>query len=197
MTTLIVTDIFGNNKHVEGFASDLANDVSICAPYSACQNFADLPEERVYDQFISLCGHDQYAQKVKDAIMRHQPHTIIAFSAGAVAAWRALAALPVKRVSRLIGFYPSQIRNYLTLRPMCDVELLFPYDEPHFDVGQVISALDAVPAVHCVRTRYQHGFMNPLSLGYRPSAAAHYGYYCQQQVLKSVEASKTKQVEIF
>lgn len=196
MVTLIVSDIFGHTPHLDAFAKELDSRIVICSPYENRQAAKERSEKQAYDLFMATMGHDGYASKVKEALIHEQPDFIIGFSAGAVAAWRALAATPLKRVQKMIGFYPGQIRNYTNLRPRCHVDLFFPHTEMHFDVCSVISKLKTVAGVQCVRTRYSHGFMNALSQHFNQYAYLHYTHLCDQAVIVAQDSLASHQVEV-
>jgi hypothetical protein len=196
MVTLIVSDIFGHTPNLDKFSHELGNNVIICSPYDCKQNLSMLSEKQIYDKYMAVIGHDGYADKVKKILIEAQPDLIVAFSAGAVAAWRALAATPLKRVQKMIGFYPSQIRNYTSLRPQCHVDLYFPYKEAHFDILSVISKLKTAPGVHCFRTRYSHGFMNELSHNFNKNAYSHYTHLCDQEAVVVQDSLVSHQVEV-
>ncbi|MCF2857992.1 hypothetical protein L1286_10965 [Pseudoalteromonas sp. SMS1] len=187
MITLVVSDIFGQTKSLEGFVNELDGSTAICSPYPFRQGHLDRDESSAYEQFLETSGHDKYVEKVVEAISSKQPDLIIGFSAGAVASWRALSAMPIKSATKLIAFYPSQIRNHLQLHPKCDVDIYFPYEESHFDVKPVIAHLSDVNGVQCFRTRYQHGFMNALSQNFSAEAYHHYTSICQQNISQAIK----------
>ncbi|MEJ6475481.1 hypothetical protein [Pseudoalteromonas piscicida] len=180
MSILIVTDIFGHTEDVKCFANSLGTKVNVLSP------FIDEPtsaiESDCYELFLAQCGHQQYAQKVSEAIKAFAPRLVIGFSAGGAAAWVALAEHNQQNsVEQLIAFYPGQIRHHLALKPSCDVSIFFAQVESHFDVEPVITALNNKKGLQCVRTRYAHGFMNKLSVNFDQYAYAHYQYYCQKE----------------
>ncbi|RZM77578.1 hypothetical protein C3B51_16140 [Pseudoalteromonas rubra] len=182
MVTLIVSDIFGHSDYLEDFAQSLHSECKVSSPYGEFQSKTHLPEAEVYQAFVDEVGHDAYMRKVLDDILAYQPELIIAFSAGAVAAWRALSAIALKSSVKLIAFYPGQIRNFLHLNPGCRVDVFFPYQESHFDIVPVMEILQQQPNVECFRTRYEHGFMNRLSEHYDSDAHEHYLARCQGEV---------------
>ncbi|TMP34288.1 hypothetical protein [Pseudoalteromonas rubra] len=182
MVTLIVGDIFGHSDYLEDFAQNLGADYKVSSPYGEFEAKINLPENQVYQSFIDEVGHDKYMRQVLDDILAYQPDLIIAFSAGAVAAWRALSAIALKSSVKLIAFYPGQIRNYLHLNPGCRVDIFFPYQEHHFDIVPIMEILQQQPNIECFRTRYEHGFMNSLSSHYNSDAYGHYLAKCQEEV---------------
>ena len=182
MVTLIVSDIFGHTANLEAFANELSGNTVICSPYESMQSVRQhRSENEVYTLFKNNVGHDAYKSKVKRAINENKPDLVIAFSAGASAAWRAIAEMSFKP-QKLIGFYPGQIRNYLHVVPRCHVDLLFPQQESHFELTPVINILKKIPSIHCTRTRYNHGFMNALSSEFNKYAYLHYTHWCEQAI---------------
>lgn len=194
MTLLIVTDIFGMTDEIQKFASYFSKDIEFCSPYENALG-KDLSEPEVYQYFLSHCGHEQYIERVKEKIMYFQPANVIGFSAGAYASWRALSEMPLKRVQRLIGFYPSQIKYALSAKPGCKTDLYLAYHEPNSDIPAILQSLSKTPGVCCHRTRYEHGFMNPLSPGYNEEAFFHFTSQCKQLLQETVVTSiQTKNV---
>jgi dienelactone hydrolase len=196
MVTLIVSDIFGHTANLDAFANELSGEVIICSPYEMEQLFAHQNEDDVYKQFINAVGHDVYLSKVQRAIKSAKPDLVIAFSAGASAAWRAVSKAGSFTPKKLIGFYPGQIRNYLNLHPRCHVELLFPHSEAHFELTPVISTLKKMPGVNCTRTRYNHGFMNALSKQFNKYAYLHYTHLCEQEIQTLQESLVRENLEV-
>ncbi|MBD1582756.1 hypothetical protein [Pseudoalteromonas sp. S16_S37] len=196
MVTLIVSDIYGHTANLDTFANELSGEVVICSPYMSKQPARQKDESLVYEQFVNTIGHDGYMAKVEKSIASHKPDLIIGFSAGAVAAWRALAHLKSNAPKKLIGFYPGQIRNYLHIHPNCPVDLYFPHQESHFELTPVIQTLKKTSWVSCTRTRYSHGFMNALSNHFNKYAYLHYTHLCEQQIVALQQSLKQEQIEV-
>ena len=76
--------------------------------------------------------------------------------------------------SRAIGFYGSQIRNFLDVNPVMPIDLYFPGDEPDFDVSTLIEKASRKQFVRCFKTDYSHGFMNKRSKGYDTAGYSEY-----------------------
>ena len=108
------------------------------------------------------------------------PTTCIAFSAGASAAWRAQLLTGNTHLKKLIGFYPSQIRNYLALDAKVPCEFIFPASESHFNVDEVIKALSTKADVKCYKTNFLHGFMNEYSTNFNAQGLVEYSNYIKQ-----------------
>ncbi|ALO42012.1 hypothetical protein [Pseudoalteromonas phenolica] len=188
MRTLIVSDIFGFTNQLKSFCAQFSGEVKIISPYDVSTPLNELQEQLMYDKFINRLGHDGYADKVQEALINFSPDYIIAFSAGATAAWRALAMTPLKRVQKMIAFYPGQIRHFTSLNPNCHVDIYFPEAEQHFDIKPVIVALKTIPCLHVIKSRYKHGFMNELSENFNRDAYQHYSQIClkEQQNLQEI-----------
>jgi dienelactone hydrolase len=172
MHVILVTDIYGLTPAVDELVQRLtANDkqVSVVEPYSK-QYRQFINEDMAYEAFIKACGHEQYADNLKDLIKGYQQQVvIIAFSAGASAAWIVTAEL--NNIKHLIGFYPSQIRHHLHLVPSCPVSFVFPQYEDFFNVQDVIATLETHQQVSCFSVPFLHGFINPYSKHYHQEAA--------------------------
>lgn len=186
MRTLIISDIFGCTESLSSFCNQFTGEVQIISPYDMAAEVDTLQEQVMYEHFIENLGHDAYADKVQQALINFSPDFIIAFSAGATAAWRALARTPLKRVQKMIAFYPGQIRNHTHLNPNCHVDFYFPELEKHFDLKPVIATLKTIPCLYVIKSRYKHGFMNAASENFNLDAYHHYSQIClheQQNIL--------------
>ena len=188
MRTLIVSDIFGCTNQLKKFSEQFSGEVQVVSPYEVTEPDYELQEQSIYDEFINRLGHDGYSNKVQEALIKFSPDFIIAFSAGATAAWRALAMTPLKRVQKMIAFYPGQIRHFTNLNPNCHVDIYFPYVEKHFDLNPVINTLKTIPCLYVIKSRYKHGYMNALSENFNHDAYLHYSHIClnEQQNLQEI-----------
>ncbi|QUM90087.1 dienelactone hydrolase family protein [Moritella sp. 36] len=174
MQIIIMTDIFGLTTDIDLLAVSLSTEltrVTVIDPYDGHkQTFIN--EQAAYDAFMTLCGHEQYISAVASAIALSEDEVVLlGFSAGASAAWKAIDRHSNPLIKHCIGFYPSQIRNHLDVIPCCPVTLVFPCEEKHFEVDNILSALASLKQVHCIKTSFYHGFMNSLSENYSLSAA--------------------------
>ena len=194
-SVIIITDVFGITDAVstlrEALCADAAN-VKVLDPYDGLiKNFAN--EKLAYQAFLQECGHPQYVAKVLDTLKGLQGQTVLlGFSAGASAAWKAVDLLE-SNVSHVIGFYPSQIRNYLDVQPLCPVTLVFPSYEKHFDVELCIAQAAKLEQVQCIQSEYLHGFMNPLSVNFNAQGSSFFNRYISDvSLLKDVVALRQK-----
>lgn len=183
MNYLIVTDIFGITAHLAHFSRLLSAKTQIIDPYNA-QLQSPVNEQLQYAKFINECGHDGYLDKTLNALNNlEQPTIVIAFSAGGTAAWRAQAHQHNPYIKKVVAFYPGQIRHFLALDAKIPCEFIFPKEERHFELTPVVIELKSKEYVSCERTLYQHGFMNPLSVGFNNQA---YKKYSEQLLNKEV-----------
>ncbi len=179
MYLVIVTDIFGVNKSIRELQQASAKEferVTIVDPYSGLdKEFKS--EADAYSFFNNNCGHDYFLQKLNDAIKTIKDKIIlVGFSAGASAAWRAVNLKQNFNVNHLLAFYPGQIRNHLELQPICNVSIIFPNIETHFNVDDCIEILEKNTQIDCRKNAQLHGFMNPFSNNYSADEAAKFFY---------------------
>lgn len=99
----------------------------------------------------------------------YQPDMIIAFSAGASAAWR-LSENNLNKCKRIISFYPSQIRNHININPHISIKVIFPHQEKKFNVNDLNKEILLKMNVESEIMTFDHGFMNKSSLSYSKEA---------------------------
>jgi dienelactone hydrolase len=130
---------------------------------------------------MSQCGHEKLTNSLEKNIENiTNDLVIIGFSAGASAAFRVASQEQFSHVKHVIGFYPSQIRHHLDLVACVDVTLLFPKEEPHFEVDKVMTDLKEQEKISAYKVQAKHGFMNSLSVNYHPELAAQFNESLQQ-----------------
>lgn len=171
---IVIHEIYGINKHMQSFCESLSKqsfDV-------ICPNLLkrDLPydyseEEDAYRNFIENVGFTDTFYKIKDIVSdfkeEYQKIFIIGFSVGATVAW---LCSEEGFVDGIVGYYGSRIRNYVELAPKCPTMLLFPQEEPSFDVDELIRTLNNKNiVVHKLNGR--HGFSDPYSKKYNGISA--------------------------
>lgn len=174
MHVILATEIWGRTPHVDSMAARIepfVDGVSIIDPYDGADP-EFLNESDAHENFLKICGHRQYAESVRQTLLEKTtaPAFLIGFSAGAGAVWAAATEKNFGLAKGAICFYGSAIRNMTGRQPSIPVELIFPEHEPHFDVRNVIKALEHTPRVTCRTTPQEHGFMNPLSPNYDAQA---------------------------
>ncbi len=171
---IIASDIFGINDHLHDLSSQIEVGqltTELVSPYTTSQaNWFD--EGSAYQAFQQAGGVPAYTKKLLQLNISSQD-VVLGFSAGAAALWKCLADQQLSCV-HMLGFYPSQIRHYLNPIPSCAVTLVFPAQEPHFDVKATIKTLSKAPNIRCIQTHHKHGFMNPASTNHVAQAAEAY-----------------------
>jgi hypothetical protein len=196
MKLLVATDIFGETPELFDWLMPVveAADVTlqVVSPYPMpFTNLAPLsalavnpecaPDQLAYQRFILQGGIDAYAKKLQlNFDVHHEEFIALGFSAGAAALWQ-LAAKPQLRLKQLLGFYGGQIRHCSELQPLVSTTLIWA-QEAHFDVDQLHRQLQQMTFVQSNLTPYQHGFINPHSVGYNREAASDY----QQWLIENV-----------
>jgi dienelactone hydrolase len=162
---LLATDIFGETGPVRELAAHFEErgyGSAIVSPYAGKCAFTD--EEAAYAFFLQRGGVAPYAEKIRARLRElTKPLVCIGFSAGAAALWRALAVPEAGDVETAILFYGSQIRAASALQPRCPALLVFPAEEAHFSVPELIDCLQGTPGVYCTTVPWLHGYMNSLS----------------------------------
>lgn len=183
MQLIIVTDIFGFTHQFKTWQQIFADSyatVSVINPYGDVVQQSD-HEQTLYQNFINQLGHDNYAKLVENHIRNvNEPCIVVGFSAGASAAWRALAQIGKQghNTRHFIGFYPSQVRNHHHIAPQCTTRIVLPKSESHFCIKQLHANLAKHKQVEVINTPWQHGFCNQLSY--------HYSKAAEQQVLQLI-----------
>ncbi|MEH6631126.1 MAG: hypothetical protein V7776_09875 [Halopseudomonas aestusnigri] len=180
MQVVIVTDIFGRTSGPEQMVECLSRqsvETIVIDPYRGIENsFAN--EDDAYASFITHCGHDHYAELVHQKLAGLEgPLLLVGFSVGASAIWRCLDSSIANKIHHFIGFYPGQIRNHLSLNPVCPTTLIFPKEENHFSVDDVMDTLNAKGAVNCHQVEALHGFMNVCSRNYSKDLAQEFYHH--------------------
>jgi len=161
---LVVSDIYGATPELRSLVHHFPGDAEIIAPYAVGEMKAGT-EEEAYESFLESGGLDAYTQKLSDTIADLRPDALVAFSAGAGAAWRVLSK-PGLSLRLGVLFYGSRIRDYLTLRPAVPTKLIFAEHEKAFDVAPVAATLRAQGMDAVVMPGTRHGFMNARSPGF-------------------------------
>ncbi|ADZ90919.1 dienelactone hydrolase family protein [Marinomonas mediterranea] len=169
MKCIFVSDIFGKTEALQALAARCAKHYDIIDPYRGHLTFDD--EEKAYNYFSTHVGLGLYTQRLQQHIEAlTEPVILIGFSVGASAIW-ALSSelnndLNSAQIVRAECFYGSQIRNATEIIPNFNIRLIFPREEAHFSVDELIDAVKDKPNVQIERSNYLHGFMNALSKNY-------------------------------
>lgn len=168
-TLIIVSDIFGRTAALDELCSDLRiRDFVIVDPYGGTyQDFHDEPS--AYQYFMSNVGIPGFTKKLADTISGIRGGvSLVGFSVGATAAWN--ISDKFNNLSFITCFYGSRIRDNMDIEPLCGIKLILPAEEPGYDVAAFEHKMRDKNNVRCVRTKYSHGFMNRLSIGFNETA---------------------------
>jgi len=186
MKLILVPDIFGCTTEFKQYANvqksiltQILNqgvehvlvELVLIDPYQG-HIFEFKNDTQAYEKYMSLGGHEHYLCLIKKVIEDNKDENIcfIGFSAGASAIWRAIDGFNSDKKCQFIGFYPSQIRNFLDIQLNIESHIIFPQTESHFEVNNVIENLAHYDLLKISHTQYQHGFMNPRSTGFNEIA---------------------------
>lgn len=169
MNIILVTDIFGKTPALLKLSEELKVK-AIVDPYDGV-DMAFKDEAEAYSYFMANVGFEEYLSRLLKT-MASIPYnsTLIGFSIGASVVW-ALSEVPsVNNVQGAICYYGSQIRHFKEVKPRFEIELIFPKEEPHFDVQTLQNELAKKHNVTARKVDYLHGFMNLYSTNYNQSA---------------------------
>ena len=169
MDIIVVSDVFGKTPALITLSNEL-NAIKVIDPYNGIDmDFKS--ESEAYSYFMEQVGLDAYLEKIREQIQQlTSTVTLIGFSICASAIWRLSEKTTTSHVNRAVCFYGSQIRNFTSIEPQFEVELVFPNSEPHFDVCRLQSYLSKKQNVTTSQVAYLHGFMNYYSNNYNQVA---------------------------
>jgi len=185
-TLFLVADIFGRTRALETIGqglSEIVPDIRIIDPYKGLDHFFET-EAQAYAYFMDRVGLKTYRSVLTQALASPGPDALlIGFSVGASAIW-SVSDRPLRRhIQRAFCFYGSQIRQYTGIQPRFDMELVFPVQEPHFDVDELIHTLQTKDRVFCSKAPGLHGFMNERSSHFDPESYAVFMEYLKTALL--------------
>ncbi|SDM72315.1 Dienelactone hydrolase [Fictibacillus solisalsi] len=182
---IIVHEIYGINNHMINICQSLSqkNFDVICpnllddeAPFEYSQ------EELAYRNFIENIGFMNASNQIKNVLLHikdnYEKVYIVGFSVGATIAW---LCSEEDGLDGIVGYYGSQIRNYLGIEPLCPTMLLFPEEEKSFNVDGLIISLEK-KNIEVHKFNGQHGFCDP---------------YSQKYNIKSAQKAFNRMVEFF
>lgn len=190
LKTLVCSDIFGITPELQRLIEQVVSEHWLTvSPYNEQGYFKN--EAKAYEAFQGAGGIESYISLISQAISSsQQPVALVGFSAGAAAAYVALNQSNVSAESRLLGFYPGQIRHYLDIYNRYPCTLVFPEFETHFDQQLVCKALTKQPNLEQIHTPYRHGFMNDLSAGFCSDGYASFVKGIKQWLLRGKDKAK-------
>lgn len=171
---LIASDIFGLSQETQSQANQIGArlniEVKIITPYYSHERFPN--DKLAYQAFVKAGGLPAYIDKIKQFNNPEKVQFLLGFSAGAAAFWCANELFT--KVKYQILLYPGQIRDYLDLTPCIPTQVLLARHEPTSCVQSIAQALNQKQHVDALITPYDHGFINPQSIGYDEQASEQY-----------------------
>ena len=171
MKIFLVSDIFGRTQAFETICTQLsqaATDLQIIDPYNGVNHKFET-QTHAYEYFMDRVGLKEYQDILTNKLTQYeQDIVLIGFSVGASAIWGISHQPSLKHVQKAFCFYGSQIRRNINIHPLFDIELIFPKQEPFFNVDELISLLHKKTLVTCIKINGRHGFMNELSTHFNP-----------------------------
>ncbi len=171
MKIFLASDIFGSTKALETICyrlSKVSPDIEIIDPYYGVYHRFET-QTHAYDYFMDSGGIKKYQHILTDRLTPYESNIVlIGFSVGASAIWGISHRVLLKHVQKAFCFYGSQIRKKTHIQPVFNIDLIFPKNESHFVVDELISVLHKKKFVTCIKTTGQHGFMNELSGHFNP-----------------------------
>lgn len=160
---MLVSDIFGDTPALRKLAEAIDRNASIVHLYHDITPSFNT-ELDAYQYFCDRVGLAQYTQYLLQEISKaSEPLFLLGFSVGASAIWQLSEQVEPSNIRLAKGYYGSQIRNNQTLTPQFPLELIFPANEPHFSVAELMTALQGRRNTWIRQTEFKHGFMNRLS----------------------------------
>ncbi|MBM7071016.1 dienelactone hydrolase family protein [Shewanella sp. 202IG2-18] len=173
MKGIIITDIWGRTPATEKLAQSF-NNARIIDPYTGI-DFRFKQEQEAYNYFQTNIGLNKYVEHLrKELENQKEPYVLIGFSMGASAVWKLSEQLHKLCCNKFIGFYGSQIRKATEIEPSIPTHLIFPKQEAHFDIDELMDALKQKPQLEMTKAAYLHGFMNQHSENYDPNGYQSY-----------------------
>lgn len=174
---IVLHEIYGVNEFVEDvctryhrigfdvYSPNLLNKE--CYPY---EQAAD-----AYSNFVNEIGFHVYEQinaLVNILKEKYDKVFILGFSVGATIAWRCSEN---SMCDGVIACYGSRIRDYMDVKPLCQVLLIFA-KEDSYNVEKVMKELIHVKRVCIKKLEAYHGFLDAYS-NYYDRKQAEKGYY--------------------
>ena len=164
---LLLHEIYGLNEHILSLKRLLERHRWETVAPDLLEGRGPFPyeqEEEAYGHFTGRVGFraaaDRAVSVLTDLRRRYGRVYVLGYSAGATVAWICGAT---GLCDGVVGFYGSQIRNHLSLRPRCPALLFFPERETSFDVDALIGLLRRRDRLRIDKMAGRHGFADPFS----------------------------------
>ena len=184
MDTIVVSDIFGRTPALEKFCNDLhSTTVKIVDPFDG-YFMGFKTESEAYSYFIENIGLEKYSEILINKFLNSkEKNTLIGFSIGASAIWKASNVLSKKVIFNSFCFYGSQIRNFTNIEPNFNVNIILPKEEETFSVHELEKMITHKQKVTVYNSNYLHGFMNLYSNNYNKNGYNMYLKWLSQNAI--------------
>jgi dienelactone hydrolase len=166
---VVVHEIYGINQHIKDYCSRLSElDFDVICPNLLNQEtpYTYHQEKLAYKHFMEYVGFEKAKMDILEVLFeRKEPYEkifMVGFSIGATISW---LCSDVDFLDGVVGFYGSQIRNHLEVKPVCPTMLFFPEREKSFSVDELILNLRS-NNVETHKYRGLHGFSDSYSETY-------------------------------
>lgn len=169
---IVLHEIYGVNKFIEDVCEQY-HRIGFDVYSPNLLNKKSYSYEQVaeaYDNFKSEIGFHVYSQiNTLVAILKekYEKVFILGFSVGATIAWR---CSEYSMCDGVIACYGSRIRDYLEVKPSCQVLLIFA-DEDNYNVEIVMKQLIHIKGVNIKKMEAHHGFLDKYSKYYHREQA--------------------------
>ena len=171
---IIVHEIYGVNSHIFGVCNEFFNhEFDVICPniLERKDSFGYFEEKEEYENFIKNIGFIKMVEIIKTIFnensFKYKKIFLLGFSVGATAAWILSSMLDFEKV---ICYYGSRIRDYLDIKPKCEI-LAFFSDKEQFDLYNLIEKMESINNVKLCILTGEHGFADPFSKQYNRNSA--------------------------
>jgi len=156
-----LSDIFGVTDIKKKVWQDALNeDIQFISPY---QMLDTKPIIKNYSSFMELVGLDKYSNYIWEKITKTNCKQIVLIgeSVGATALWMLSMRFEKQCDVFLFCLYGSRIRDYLHIKPKCNVNLYFSLDESVLRYSEKLKILKKNNIVKINFLNLRHGFATP------------------------------------
>lgn len=206
---IVLHEIYGINTHIADVCKHLADsgyDV-ICPDLLDGKPAFDYPrQEEAYRYFMNFVGLETSVKKIafllRQEEISYKQIFLLGYSVGATIAWLC-SGDPEKcsdsyrycgsfhKLSGVIGYYGSRIRDYTALIPRCPVLLLYPEEEIFFDPHALQQELSKQEMAEVYIMKGKHGFADPYSINYNQKSALE-AERIAENFLEQIKANRKK-----
>ena len=156
-TIILIHEVYGITDNLVKLSDYLKkHGYKVIIPNLYSDNYSGNDEEYCYKKFFYEVGIEK-AKTIIDDIIKNiisNQIVLIGFSIGATIAW---LETDNPKITQVIGFYGTRIRNYLDILPRSKTNLFF-CNENRIDVNQLANVLRTKKNVDVQLINGEHGF---------------------------------------